>query len=208
VLKDDGSFIFNIKENVNGGERSDYVHETVKKIREQGFKWNDTYIWEKMNPYPIKPIGRFKDAYENIFHFTKSVAPGFKFFPDAVKVPGKTSCAAYDKEDNLGNRQSKVNRYRNFSPKFLESCKSGMVYPSNVLPIAVNSGNTGHPATFPEKLPGFFIDLLSKPGDVVLDPFAGSGTTNIVAKKKGRETMGMDINAGYVAMANERLKSA
>lgn len=207
VLADDGSFVFNIKEHVQDGERSDYVHETIKKIREQGFRWNETYIWEKTNPYPGKFPGRFKDGFEYIYHFTKS--PSFKFRPDAVKVPGKIKCDQYKKEHEREKgtaRVSKTNNYRNYSDAFLESCKDGMVYPSNIIVSSVHSrASNEHPAMFPEKIPSFFINLLTDPGDVVLDPFAGSGTANVVAKRKCRKTIGFDSKQEYVDLANKRI---
>jgi DNA modification methylase len=61
-----------------------------------------------------------------------------------------------------------------------------LVYPSNVLYGPTECGNTGHPAAFPEWLPEFFIKLFTVPGDVVLDPFVGSGTSAVVARRRLR----------------------
>jgi DNA modification methylase len=72
----------------------------------------------------------------------------------------------------------------------------------------------GHPAPFPEKLPARLIRLYTYgaathfPGEVVLDPFAGSGTTCAIAKRMGRRYVGIDINPDYVAIANERVRGA
>jgi len=63
----------------------------------------------------------------------------------------------------------------------------------------------GHPAPFPEELPRRLIKLYTYPGDVVLDPFAGSGTTLVVAKKLGRHFVGYEIKREYVEIALERL---
>src|SRR5438132_12616516 len=65
------------------------------------------------------------------------------------------------------------------------------VYPTNVLHLATECGNTGHSAAFPRRVPDWFIRLFSKPGDVVLDPFAGSGTTCSVPKELGRRFIGI-----------------
>lgn len=63
----------------------------------------------------------------------------------------------------------------------------------------------GHPAPFPEELPYRFIQLYTFEGDVVLDPFCGSGTTCIAALKTGRHYVGFDINEDYVKLARERI---
>lgn len=63
----------------------------------------------------------------------------------------------------------------------------------------------GHPAPFPPELPRRCIYLSTWPGDVVLDPFAGSGTTVRVAKDLGRVGLGFDLSPKYVQMANDRL---
>lgn len=68
-------------------------------------------------------------------------------------------------------------------------------------------GFEGHPAPFPEELPKRLIYLLSFPGDVILDPFLGSGTTALIAHRLGRKAIGFDISPDYVAMAKRRLAS-
>ena len=67
-----------------------------------------------------------------------------------------------------------------------------LVYPSNVLHFSPVAHNTGHSAAFPEWLPAFFIRLFTHEGDVVLDPFLGSGTTYRVATQLGRIPVGIE----------------
>lgn len=66
----------------------------------------------------------------------------------------------------------------------------------------------GHPAPFPIELPRRLIQLYSYSGDVILDPFAGSGTTGVAAIQNGRRFIGYDTDAGYVAAANRRLEES
>lgn len=82
-----------------------------------------------------------------------------------------------------------------------------MVYPSNVLILATETQNRGHSAVFPERLPEFFIKLFTLPGDLVLDPFAGSGTVGAVCKRLGRRFLGMEIQQQYVDLARNRIAS-
>ena len=65
----------------------------------------------------------------------------------------------------------------------------------------------GHPAPFPVELPRRLIELYTFGGDLVLDPFMGSGTTAVAALDSGRHYVGYEVNAGYVALAAERLAS-
>ena len=67
------------------------------------------------------------------------------------------------------------------------------------------AGQNGHPAPFPEELPRRLILLYSRPGDVVLDPFMGSGTTAVAAMKEGRQYIGYDVSETYCQQARERI---
>jgi len=83
--------------------------------------------------------------------------------------------------------------------EFLLWTKSVWTFP------AVSAKSIGHPAPFPEELPHRLIQLYSFKGDVVLDPFCGSGTTSLSALKSDRYYIGYDINEDYVKLANRRL---
>ena len=65
----------------------------------------------------------------------------------------------------------------------------------------------GHPAPFPLELPQKFINLYSYKGDLILDPFLGSGTTSVAAKQLNRNYVGYEINKKYVDIANQRLET-
>lgn len=81
------------------------------------------------------------------------------------------------------------------------------VYPSNVIHAATETRNVGHSAAFPERLPDFFVKLFSQEGDLVLDPFMGSGTVGVVCKRLGRRFLGMDIVPSYIELAKKRIAS-
>lgn len=80
-------------------------------------------------------------------------------------------------------------------------------YPTNVLHMATECGNRSHSAVFPVALPEWFIRLFTQPGDVVLDPFMGSGTTGVAAKSQGRKYVGIEVMAEYVTEALDRIGS-
>ena len=79
-------------------------------------------------------------------------------------------------------------------------------YPTNVLHLATECNNKQHSAAFPESLPEWFIKLFTKPGDTVLDPFMGSGTTNFVAKRMNRNSIGIEIVPEYYNMVKNKIE--
>src|SRR3990167_4003914 len=85
VLKDNGSFILNIKEHPRNGERNTYVIELILELKKQGWLWIEEYCWYKKNSFPGKWSNRFRDSWERCLHFTKRKE--FKMYQDAVKVP-------------------------------------------------------------------------------------------------------------------------
>jgi site-specific DNA-methyltransferase (adenine-specific) len=80
-----------------------------------------------------------------------------------------------------------------------------LAYPNNVLHMPTECANRGHSAAFPVDLPSWFIKLFTQSGDVVLDPFMGSGTTAIACKTLARNYIGIEINPEYCELANERI---
>jgi len=81
-----------------------------------------------------------------------------------------------------------------------------MAYPSNVLHLATETGNKSHSAVFPKELPAWFIKLFTKPGDLVFDPFLGSGTTCIAAQELSRKSLGIEILKEYYDLANKNIE--
>ena len=93
-----------------------------------------------------------------------------------------------------------------FGKKILNWVGRENAYPTNVLHMATECGNKGHAATFPVSLPAWFIKLFTQPGGMVLDPFIGSGTTAIAAKRLDRHYIGIDTNPAFCSIAEERLR--
>ena len=81
-------------------------------------------------------------------------------------------------------------------------------YPSNVLHLATECGNKNHSAAYPEALPDWFIKLFSDEGDLVLDPFVGSGTTCAVAQKLRRNSVGVELKQEYCELAESEVRSS
>ena len=207
VLRDDGSFILNIKENVVNGERHTYVLELVLALRAQGWFWTEEYIWHKRNCTPGKWPNRFRDAWERCLHFTK--ARRFKMRQEAVMVPmgdwAKSrlmNLSDTDRERHVSAVGSGTGR------KVANWVGRDKAYPTNVLLLPTECGNQGHSAAFPVSLPRWFIKLFTDEGDVVLDPFCGSGTTGVAARQLGRKYVGIDNLDTNCALSRRRWTEA
>jgi DNA modification methylase len=209
VLKDDGSFVLNIKEKTVAGERHTYVIELILELKKQGWLWTEEYLWHKKNCAPGKWPNRFRDAWERCLHFTKQKK--FKMYQEAVMIP--TGDWAKSRLKNLSETDkrrdiSKVGS--GFGKNISNWIGREMAYPSNVLHLATECGNKNHSAAFPKELPVWFVKLLTQEGDLVLDPFAGSGTTCVAADELDRNFAGIELNEEHFQLAlsniNERGK--
>jgi len=206
VLKDDGSFVLNIKERVVDGERGAYVMELILAMRRQGWRWTEEYCWHKKNCYPGKWPNRFRDSWERCLHFTK--AKQFNMYQDAVKVPmgdWKTKRLANLSETDRVRDPSRVGS--GFGKNVSHWVGREQAYPTNVLHMATESSNKKHSAAFPVALPSWFIKLFTLPGDLVLDPFMGSGTTAVACKQLARHYVGIEQVEAYVQEALRRVES-
>ena len=205
VLKPAGTFILNIKEPAINGERHTCVLEIILEMRRQGWLWTEEFVWHKKNCYPGKWPNRFRDAWERLLQFNKQRK--FKMNQEAVMVP------VGDWYENRMRNLSETDRVRDeskvgsgFGKKVENWLGRDMVYPTNVLHGATECGNRRHSAVFPHWLPEWFIELFTDPGDTVLDPFAGSGTTIFAALDLDRNAIGIEIYEPYYRMMQKRLR--
>jgi DNA modification methylase len=206
ALKPTGTFVLNIKEKAENGERHTFVLELILALRRQGWLWTEEFIWHKRNCYPGKWPNRFRDAWERCLQFNKT--RHFKMNQEAVMVPmgdwvdarlkslGKNDVVRFDSQVGSG-----------FGKNIKNWVGRDKAYPSNVLHLATECGNKSHSAAFPEALPEWFIKLFTDEGDLVLDPFVGSGTTCAVAQKLRRNSVGIEILAEYCGLATEDVEA-
>ena len=85
VLKPTGTFVLNIKERVQNGERHTYVIDLILAMRQQGWLWTEEFIWHKKNSYPGKWPNRFRDSWERLIQFNKDKK--FNMYQEEVMVP-------------------------------------------------------------------------------------------------------------------------
>jgi site-specific DNA-methyltransferase (adenine-specific)/site-specific DNA-methyltransferase (cytosine-N4-specific) len=199
ILKPTGSLVINIKEHVKEGVRSLYVMETTLLLARE-FRYVDEFIWHKTNPFPTGVKKRLKDGYERCLHFTKSA--DFQFYPDSVS---EKSISKWAGDNERRKNQGAHNTTNGSGMNMCKRITGELVRPSNVVVMPVSCLNIDHPAVYPIALPEFFIRLMTKEGDVVVDPFLGSGTTALAAVKLGRQFLGIERNDEYVRLAEKRI---
>ena len=196
VLREDGTFILNIKEKAINGERHTYVIELILEMRRQGWLWTEEFVWHKKNCYPGKWPNRFRDAWERCLQFNKSKK--FNMYQEAVMVPmgdwAKTRLRNLSETDKTRDNSKVGSGFGKNVSKWLRREKA---YPTNVLHFATECYNRNHSAVFPKSLPEWFIKLFTQEYDWVLDPFLGSGTTCEAAQELNRNSVGIEILPNY-----------
>jgi DNA modification methylase len=211
----------NIKEHAEAGERSLYVMDLVIAHKRQwGWRFVDTFCWRKTdNGVPGGWPNRFKNAWEPVFHFTRDEA--IKFNPDAVSHrsddcfdyspnnPKSTSGSGLlgsGKRGGMAAEQSAIGAAMRKTRQSDEQGRfTGLARPSNVIEAKTESGQGSHSAPFPRSLVAFFVLAFSDAGDVVLDPFMGSGTSMAAAHVLDRSGYGCEISPGYCDVIVRRM---
>jgi len=204
VLKPTVTFILNIKEKVVNGERSTYVMELIIEMRKQGWFWTEEFIWHKKNSYPGKWPNRFRDSWERLIQFNKDKK--FNMYQEEVMVPmGDWAKNRLKNLSDVDKKRDESKAGSGFGKNISNWLNRDKAYPTNVLHLATECNNKKHSAAFPESLPEWFIKLFTKSGDTVLDPFMGSGTTNVVAHRMNRNSIGIEIIEDYYNLVKEKI---
>jgi DNA modification methylase len=210
-VSETGNLIINIKNRVANrgplrGQRHPYVYQLVLALQHMGWRWIETYIWAKPNAVPGRFGPRTKDSFEYVYHFARGPRPHFNL--DAVRVPYKADSAeiARRKLDTLGRRNTKAGFGRDRTKTYL----LGGADPGNVVSVPQTYNQyrgVAHTAAMPEGLADFFIRAACPRGGLVIDPFAGGGTTVVVARRLGRLAGGFEIHEQFVAEAHRRIEN-
>ncbi len=140
----------------------------------------------------------WKNGLEDIWFATKSKQ--YTFHLDAVRIRKKVIAPYHKDGEPKGWKKTQSGNYR-------DTCPSNF-WDDITIPFWSMSENTAHPTQKPEKLLAKIILASSNQGDLVFDPFLGSGTTSVVAKKLGRHYLGIEINEQYCLWAEKRLEIA
>ena len=163
-------------------------------VAEKHFIVRNRITWEREKGRGS--LSNWKNCSEDIWFCT--VSEKYTFNVEAVKLKRKVMAPYTDEEG---------------SPKDWDAASEGnfrLTHPSNLwtditVPFWSMPENTDHPTQKPEKLVAKIVLASSNPSDVILDPFLGSGTTSVVAKKLGRRFVGIDLEETYCCLAEKRL---
>ena len=192
VLAPGGSMVVNWKAGRNAKRLLTWDIRTVVAMEDSGWAIRDEWIWHKPNPCPGRYGFAFTNGWERILHLTRATEDPGIWHPERVAVTAS----------------------RNRHPRGRSSHASGLVRSNdigqgetyrqgtNVLTIPIHYNDQRHqgmkhPARFPKMIPRHFVLLLSNPGDLICDPFSGSGTTLKVAVEEGRRAVGVELKYDY-----------
>ena len=168
----------------------------------QDFGWTlrQDIIWHKPNPMPESMKDRCTKSHEYIFLLSKN--PHYYFDNEAIKeVAHTTDDTNRDRDNSRLNNTPGRTRMAGLTTNHYETKNK-----RDVWTIATKPYSGAHFAVFPQELVEPMILAGSKVGDIVLDPFFGSGTTGQVAQNLGRKWIGCELNQDYELLQNERLK--
>jgi DNA modification methylase len=173
-----------------------------------GWSVRNDIILHKLDPAPDSAKNRWRAGHEHILFLAKE-SSGYVFNDDAIRVPySPVTLRRWGNGQTYGGEKS-AKRLPNNEPR-VQHGKSFTLNPNGCIPTDVWSlpnGNTSaeHYAAFSKALVARMIEACSCKGDIVLDPFVGSGTAAVVAKALGRSCIGIELNPKYASMARVAL---
>jgi len=172
---------------------------TAFGLRDDGWYLRSDIIWHKPNPIPESVTDRPTRAHEMIFLLSKS--PDYYYDIDAIREE-----LAFKNRTGSNKAQEVVGldgKVRKKKRKLVKANPKGRNVRS-VWPIPISVLRNAHIAVFPEEIPEKCILASTKPGDIVLDPFLGSGTTCLVASRLNRNSVGIELSEEFYKLAQER----
>lgn len=210
VLRDDGFIVINVKANREkpvgnaSSKRSLIVEELALRMESDwGLYCVDIEIWVKGNPVPTGLRCACQDAYEQNLWF--SVSPKWSINLDAIRRPYVQHSMDLYGEYEYKPRSNGLSYVR--KNKVISANPLGAL-PNNVITGGVAQGRSGHQAVQPLYLPEKYIKAVTDKGDLVLDPWVGSGTTGVAAIQLGRRFIGFDIYDHFISISEERVAAA
>lgn len=200
VTKDGGVVVWVVGDSYDkrGSESLTSFNQAIY-FKEIGFNVHDTMIYKK-NSYPFPPSNRYYQQFEYMFVFSKGKPKTHNLLRQKTKWKKDTKeISTYRKKDGStaemkyekGKDERILDNVWDINTGFMRTTKDKFAYE--------------HPAMFPEELAEKHILSWSNEGDLVFDPFVGSGTTPKMAKKNNRNYLGFDISKKYIDIAIKRI---
>jgi DNA modification methylase len=210
VLRPGGSLYLNLSDTYRGKSLLGIPWRVARELTDRGWYLRNAIVWYKPYGLPSAIKDRLTNRYEFVFHLTRSRR--YFFDLDPIRIP------------NSSRRQRMTGPVRRGAQGLAHG--PGLLVAGNFIPNPrgknpgdvwtigpetrpkqyIVTGQTTHFAPFPEELARRPILAASQPGDVVLDPFIGSGTTALVAARLGRRFLGVELVPSYAKLAAARLR--
>lgn len=202
VLADDGTLWLNLGDSYYNKSLAGIPWRVAFALQERGWYLRQDIIWAKPNPMPESVTDRCTKSHEYIFLLTKKAK--YFFDHEAIKeegvIPAGTKAAKGSEErQNQFGVNARPAEYKIYD---------GMRNKRDVWTVPTKPYPEAHFATYPPELIIPCILAGSKPGDLILDPFSGSGTTGAVALQLGRNYVGYELNPEYAALSEKRIYDA
>lgn len=197
ILKKGSVVVWVVGDKTEDGSETGTSFRQALAFKELGFNIHDTMIYYKNNPMPTTGK-RYHQHFEYMFAFSKGAPKTFNPMTEPTKYNGLANMKNRGKEGTLNYKKVERTKEKKMGNVFFYSVGGGI---STKDKIAYK-----HPAIFPEKLAYDQIRTWSNEGDIIYDPFMGSGTTAKVAHLLKRKWVGSEISAEYTEISNQRLK--
>lgn len=198
LLKPGGVIVWVVNDATIAGSETGTSMRQALHFQTLGINLHDTMPWRKANPTPQDPkCHRYTPAWEYMFVMSKGKPKACNYIREKSITAGQRSAGTSQRKANGDSRSDIEKRRRNQVTQEWKVKENVWTYP-------VAAGVNGHPAPYPESLAKDHVESWSNPGDIVLDPFAGSGTTLKAAKELNRRYVGIEVNPEYVKICEER----
>jgi site-specific DNA-methyltransferase (adenine-specific) len=203
-LKNGGCLVWVVADQTINGSESGESFKQALYFKEVGFNLHDTMIYAKNNWVPLTH-NRFEQSFEYMFVFSKGKPKTFN--------PILMKCSNYGRSKSMNYRCGTTEENASFRSGMNRTVRvKETKIKNNIWSYDIGANKTAkdsyimqHPAVFPEKLAMDHINSWSNPGDTILDPFLGSGTTARACKDLNRKCIGIEINQKYCDIAIKRL---
>ena len=211
VLRPDGSLWLNLGDTYDDKNLQQIPARVSLELQQRGWILRNRVTWAKPNPMPQSVKDRLNDTTEAIFHFVKS--KGYWYDLDAIREP-YGEFAQRVQENPQWERTGEEKRAENSPGKHViydEGKSRADAYhpagknPGDVFEVTTKPFPEAHFAVYPPELCEKPIKATCPDGGIVLDPFAGAGTTLLKAKELGRKFIGIELNPEYADMARARV---
>lgn len=199
ITKEGGVVVWVVGDATIKGSETGTSFKQALYFMECGFNLHDTMIYRKQNPIP-QNHNRYEQCFEYMFVLAKEKICTF----NPITIPTKSGGVLmnWGRKNKVDAKQCRRQRDVDFiTTKETKRMDNIWTYP-------IGGGKTGHPAPFPEALANDHILSWSNEGDIIFDPFTGSGTTGKMAILNNRDFIGIELNEDYFKIAEKRINDA